>query len=182
MNMYFKILFVGAMFSALLISCSASLTPFTQDLYDKHRWTESELKKIQFYLSEDVLLTRQMTSGESHITGGKIRIENGRRIEEIRIPAYTPGVLLFMPREKRFAVSFESQDNDLYLMFGPNPKMRNRYALLAKEWEGDQGKVHYNGNLYDVDTRSAFASLMVDLKKTWTTEYNSRRAEGRRVE
>jgi hypothetical protein len=54
--------------------------------------------------------------------------------------------------------------------------------LLAKEWEGEQGQVHYNGNLYDVDTRSAFASLMVDLKKTGTTEYDSRKAEGRRVE
>jgi hypothetical protein len=60
--------------------------------------------------------------------------------------------------------------------------MRNRYALLARDWEGERGKVHYNGNLYDVDTRSAFAALMVDMKKTGTTEYDSRRAEGRRVE
>lgn len=180
--MFFRILFASAVLSTLLASCSPQLTPFTQELYDKHRWTDSELKKIQFYLSEDVLLTRQMTSGESHITGGKIRIENGRRIEEIRIPSGTPGVLLFKPKEKRFAVSFESNDDDLYLMFGPNPKLKNRYALLAKEWDDEQGKIHYNGNLYDVDAKSALAALMVDMKKTGTTEYNSRRAEGRRVE
>jgi hypothetical protein len=180
--MQLRFFLFSAVIMAVASSCSPSLTPFTQDLYDKHRWTDSELKKIQFYLSEDVLLSRQMTSGESHITEGKIRIENGRRIEEIRIPAGTPGVLLFKPKEKRFAISFESHDDDLYLMFGPNPKLRNRYALLAKEWDADQGKVHYNGNLYDVDTRSALASLMVDLKKTGTTEYDSRRAEGRRVQ
>ncbi len=180
--MQLRFLLAGAVASILLSSCSAKLTPFTQDLYDKHRWSDSELKKIQFYLSEDVILLRQMTSGESHITAGKIRIENGRRIEEVRIPAGTPGVLLFKPREKRFAVSFESNDDDLYLMFGPNPKMHNRYALLAREWDEEQGKVHYNGNLYDADTRSAFATLMVDLKKTGTTEYNSRKAEGRRIE
>lgn len=180
--MFFRILFASAALSTLLASCAPSLTPFTQDLYDKHRWTDSELKKIQFYLSEDVILKRQMTRGESHITEGKIRLENGRRIEEIRIPSGTPGVLLFKPKEKRFAVSFESNDDDLYLMFGPNPKMRNRYALLASDWADDHGKVHYNGNLYDVDTRSAFAALMVDMKRTGTTEYDSRRAEGRRVE
>jgi hypothetical protein len=168
--------------TVLLASCSSKLTPFTQELYDKQRWSLSELKKIQFYLSEDVILTRQMTSGESHITDGKIRIENGRRIEEIIIPAYTPGVLLFMPKEKRFAVSFDANDDDLYLIFGPNPKMNNRYALLAKEWTDEQGKVHYNGNLYEVDTRSAFASLMVDMKRTGETEYTSHKAGGRRVQ
>jgi hypothetical protein len=180
--MQVRILLAGAVLAVIMSSCSARLTPFTQDLYEKERWSESELKKIQFYLSEDVILSRQMVKGESQITAGKIRIENGRRIEEIRIPTGTPGVLLFMPREKRFAVSFEAHDDDLYLMFGPNPKMHNRYALLAREWDRDQGRVHYNGNLYDVDSRSAFASLMVDLKKTGTTEYNSHRAEGRRVE
>lgn len=180
--MFYRILFASAVLSTLLASCAPTLTPFTQELYDKHRWTDSELKKIQFYLSEDVLLKRQMSSGESHITGGKIRIEDGRRIEEIRIPSGTPGVLLFKPKEKRFAVSFESNDDDLYLMFGPNPKLKNRYALLAKEWDDEQGKIHYNGNLYDVDAKSALAALMVDMKKTGTTEYDSRKAEGRRVE
>ncbi len=180
--MQLRFLLAGTVLSVLLSSCSARLTPFTQDLYEKEGWTQSELKKIQFYLSEDVVLTRQMVKGESQITEGKIRIVDGRRVEEIRIPSGTPGVLLFMPRENRFAVSFEAHDDDLYLMFGPNPKMRNRYALLAREWDRDQGRVHYNGNLYDVDSRSAFATLLVDLKKTGSTEYKSHKAEGRRVE
>ena len=177
----FKI-FGALMITGVLVSCSARLTPFTQDLYHREGWSERDLKKIQFYLSEDVVLRREMTRGESNISQGKIRIENGRRIETIRIPAGTPGVLVFMPREDRFAVSFESKGDDLYLMFGPNPKMHDRYALLAKEWSRDAGKVHYNGNLYDVDARSAFATLMVDLKKTGSTEYSSRKAEGRRID
>ena len=173
----------GTVLMFLLITSCSSLTPFSQDLYDKHGWTVSELKKIQFYLSEDVILKRVMTRGESNITAGKIRIEDGRRIEEIRIPANTPGVLLFMPRENRFAVSFEAaQGDDLYLMFGPNPKLHDRYALLASEWSRNEGRVHYNGNLFDVDSRSAFATLMVDLKKTGTTEYSARRVEGRRID
>lgn len=178
-----RLLFGGAVLLVLLSSCSARLTPFTQDLYEKNGWSTSELKKIQFYLSEDVVLRRMMTKGESNITAGKIVIEDGRRIEEIHIPTNTPGVLIFVPRENRFAVSFEAaQGDDLYLMFGPNPKMHDRYALLASEWSRNEGKVHYNGNLYDVDTRSAFATLLVDLKKTGTTQYDAHRVEGRKVE
>jgi hypothetical protein len=180
--MQFRLLLGGALMMIILSSCSTGLTPFSQDLYEKHGWSQSELKKIQFYLSDDVILRREMTRGESNITAGKIRIEDGRRIEEVVLQSGTPGVLLFMPRENRFAVSFETQDNDLYLMFGPNPKMRNQYALLAKEWARDHGKVHYNGNLYDVDARSGFATLMVDLKKTGSTQYSSRRAGGRKVD
>jgi hypothetical protein len=180
--MRLNLLFGGAIMMFLISSCS-SLTPFSQDLYDKQGWTVSELKKIQFYLSEDVILKREMTRGESNITAGKIRIEDGRRIEEIRIPANTPGVLLFMPREKRFAVSFEAaQGDDLYLMFGPNPKLKDRYALLASEWSRNEGKVHYNGNPNDVDPRSALAKSMVDLKKTGTTEYSGSKVSGRNVE
>lgn len=166
----------------LLCSCSARLTPFTQELYDKHRWSDSELQHIQFYLSEDVILRRQLSRGESHITKGKIVLDDGRRIEEIRIPAYTPGVLLFKPREDRFAVSFESGGEDLYLMFGPNPKNRNRYALLAREWEGNQGKVSYNGNVYDVDARSGLASLMVDLRRKGKLQHQTRNVQGRRIQ
>jgi hypothetical protein len=177
-----NVFFGGAMLLLILTSCS-SLTPFSQDLYDKNGWSISELKKIQFYLSEDVILKRIMTRGESNITAGKIRIEDGRRIEEIRIPANTPGVLLFTPRENRFAVSFEAaQGDDLYLMFGPNPKLKDRYALLASEWSRNEGKVHYNGNQYEVDARSALATLMVDMKRTGTTEYSGRKVGGRRVE
>lgn len=180
--MHIRLLLGGTLLMALLSSCSTGLTPFTQDLYEKQGWTQSELKKIQFYLSDDVILRREMTRGESNITRGKIYLEDGRRIEQIVLPSGTPGVLLFMPRENRFAVSFEKQDNDLYLMFGPNPKMKNQYALLAKEWARDHGKVHYNGNLYEIDGRSGFATLLVDLKRTGSTQYSSRRAEGRTVE
>ena len=166
-----------------IASCSSKLTPFTQDLYEKENWSVSELKRIQFYLSDDVVLRREMVRGESsNISEGKILVENGHRIEEIRIPANTPGVLLFMPKEDRFAVGFDALDDDLYLMFGPNPSMRQRYALLASEWSRNEGRVHYNGNLYDVDSRSGLATLMVDMKKTGTTEYSARKVSGRKIQ
>ena len=165
---------------AVLSSCSPRYTYFTENLNERQNWSESDLKRIQFYVSEDIILTRSISDDETKITEGKIRIINGRRVQQIIIRSHTPGVLVLMPKEDRFAISFES-DDDAYLMFGPNPKYHERFALLAQDWEKEGGKVHYKGQLYDVDNSSAFAALMVDLRREGQSQYETRRVQGRTV-
>ena len=162
-----------------LSSCSPTLSPFTQRLYEENDWSESELKRVQFYLSNDIILRRQASNSSSRIEEGAIRVRNGRRVEEVVIQKGTPGILLFMPKEQRFAVSFE--DNDKYLMFGPNPKAGDRYVLLASDWNNRQGKVSYGNGKYWVDANNGIASLMVDLKRARNTSVKSRTAEGRKI-
>ena len=64
-------------------SCSNNLKYFTKDLYQENRWTDSELERIQFYVSEDIVLQRQLRGENSRITDGKIRVVDGSKIEEI---------------------------------------------------------------------------------------------------
>jgi hypothetical protein len=174
----FSPLFVLAL---LFSSCAPRLTPFTQRLYDDYQWSESELRRIQFYLSQDLVLRREFTGGRSEITGGQIKVVEGRDVEEVIIRAGTPGVFLFSPRSNRFAISFDSRDDERYLMFGPNPKVGNRYALLASNWDRREGVVTYGGQKYQVDGSNAYASLMVDLKKIRSVSTRSYQARGRRV-
>ena len=164
-----------------ITSCSPSLTPFTQELYDHSSLSESDLKKVQFYVSRDVVLFREFRQGESRITNGKIKLKNGKQIEEVVIKSGTPGALLFIPKANRFAISFESGEDSPFLMFGPNPKMDNRYALLAKEWKKYEGKVHYAGKIYRVESDAAFASLLVDIDRLGETQVRRKIAEGRQV-
>lgn len=173
--------FAGAIIVFAFSACSPTLTTFTQRLYDQYDWTESELKRIQFYVSDDIVLRRELTGGQSEIISGEIKVIDGREVEEIFIRRNTPGVLLFMPRENRFAISFEAEGNDRYLIFGPNPKAGNRYALLASEWRRRGGTVTYEGRRFNVNSSSAFASLMVDLKKIRKISVKSRTARGRKV-
>ncbi len=168
------------LFCLTLVSCSPRYTYFTEDLYQKQKWSQEDVKRIQFYTSRDIILTRSVNDDETSIKEGKIRIINGKRVEQVVIKAYTPGVLVMMPEKNRFAVSFESED-DAFLMFGPNPKYYERFALLAQDWEKEQGKVHYKGQLYHVDSNAAYAALMVDLKREGENEVNTKRAEGRTV-
>lgn len=173
------VFFASLMFFA---SCSPRLTDYTKRLENANNWSENELKKIQFYLSDDIVLKKQIKEGSSEIVRGKIKMENGRQIEEILIRRGTPGVLLFSPKSNRLAVSFEDGGKDLFLMFGPNPKAGNRYVLLASDWDKRRGKVTYDGRQYYVDSRSAFSGLQVDLRRIKKTQVRSRVAKGRKID
>ncbi len=164
-----------------LTSCSNQLVPFTQDLYDEYRWSAEDLKRIQFYLSDDLRLYRTVKSGESQIIRGEVKVRDGVRVEEIVIPAGTPGVFLFSPKANRLAISFEDGD-EYFLMFGPNDKMGNRYVLLAEKWEKHQGTVTYGKSWYKVDASQAFTGLMINLKRAREVQVKRRIAEGRRVD
>jgi len=149
-------------------------------MVDEFRWDNDEIKRIQFYLSEDVILWRKLSDEDSRITKGKIRIENDSEVEEIIIKKNTPGVVLFIPKRNNFAVSFDNVEKN-YLMFGPNPKNKDKYVLLAKDWDRRKGKVTYGNQIYNTNSESAFAGLLVDIKKAKNTKYTSKTATGRRI-
>lgn len=173
---------IGFLLMAIISSCSPSLSPFTSKLAKENNWTESDLSRIQFYLSDDVVLTRKITQGESQIISGEIKIVNGKEVEQIVIPEGTPGVMLFKNGKKGIAVSFEAEGDEKYLMFGPNPKRSGRFVLLASEWNGRKGIINYDGQRYGTTSSSALASLMVDLKRYKDVDVKSRRASGRTID
>lgn len=162
-------------------ACGPTLTPFTERLYEQNRWTQEDLKRIQFYVSNDIVLRRDFASTDSRIEGGTIRIEGGKQIEEVVIRSGTPGVFLFSPKSERFAISFEEGGDERYLMFGPSPRAGGRFVLLASDWERREGTVTYEGRRFKVDTDSAYSSLMVDLKRSNSIAKKSRTASGRKV-
>lgn len=168
--------------ASVLTSCSPQLTPMTSRMVDDMNWSDDEFRRIQFYLSDDIVLYREAKSGDASIREGKITVVNGRKVEQIIFEKGTPGVFEFSPKGDNVAISFEDGGENRYLMFGPSPKFNDRYVLLAKEWDRRQGKITYDGQVYNTSSESAFAALMVDLKRAKKSTVKSRRAEGRKVE
>ena len=164
---------------ATLASCSPRLTPFTSNLRNEYGWTDDDLQKIQFYLSDEIVLWRQVKDGDARISEGAIKIRNGKKVEEIRFPKRTPGVYLFEPKTNRFAISFETDDNK-YLMFGPS-KSRAEFVLLAAGWKKNVGKISYDDRIYMTNSSSAYTSLMVDLRKARDLSVKRRTAKGRTI-
>lgn len=85
----------------------ASLVPFTHEIRTEHGLTDDEVKNLQFYTSHGITLRREIESGGRKITPGhKLLLISGKQIEEVVIPAKTPGVAVKVgPRA--LAVSFE---------------------------------------------------------------------------
>lgn len=167
---------------SLLTSCTPSLSSFTKEMYEDNNWSEEELRQIQFYLSQDIVLHRQRKGTRSVIQDGAIKMEKGREVEEIRIPKGTPGVFVFSPKKNRMAISFEEGKENRYLMFGPNPKAGDRFVLLASEWEKRRGKVRYDDSYYWVSADNALAGLLVDLKRINKVKVKTQVASGNKVD
>lgn len=169
-----------AIFSITFLGACNKLSYFTDEINDRYRWSEAELKKIQFYVSQDIVLKREVSGGDREIVSGKIKIEDGRQIEEVVIRKGTPGAYLFSPKEDRFAIGFE-EGNERYLIFGPSPKYSDRFVLLASDWDRRVGSVTYDNKTWRVSSDNAYASLLVDLRKINKVDVNSRVAKGRKV-
>lgn len=162
-------------------SCAPTYSYYTRDIHDSAKWDDASLSKVQFYVSNDIVMWRDISKGESVVTNGKIKMVNGREVEEVIIKRGTPGVYLFSPQKKQYAISFDPNDDSKYLIFGPSEKVGERYVLLAKEWDRRYGKVTYGNQVYRTSAESAFAYLMVDISKTKSTKVTSEVPRGRKV-
>ena len=180
-NSKFSALALGYALFMLTFSCSPRLTPLSGEMIKENGWSSEDLKHVQFYLANDLILSRRLSTGESTISNGKIRIRDGQKIEQIIIKSGTPGTLLFMPKEDRMAISFDDSSNDKYLIFGASPKMRSRFVLFGKEWDAHSGKITYNGQIYDTSSESAFNALLVDLKRASKIIQQTEVAQGRKI-
>lgn len=173
---------LSALAAALALgACSPQLTTLTDDLREDNRWTERELSQIQFYLSEDLTLSRERRRGTTDIVQGRVRVEDGRDVEEVIIDRGTPGVVLFSPKDGHLAIGFDPSDDDRYLVFGANPKRGGRYTLLAKDWSRYSGKVTYGGEVWNVSGRNGDVGLLLNLRRTGKIERDTKRPAGRRV-
>ena len=86
-----------------------------------------------------------------------------------------------MPKDDRFGISFNANDDSKYLMFGPNAKNDNKYNLLAEEWKQKYGVVTYGGERWTTPASSAFATLYIQYSGHETNKYHSRVEQGRSV-
>jgi len=174
---YILIFFSVFLFSA----CSKNLTYLHRNAVEDSRMLDKDMKGIQFYLSNELILERSLTQKKSQVRDGKIIVENAGEVERIRIPAESPGVFVFSPDGEKMAISF-SENDDAFLMFGPNPNENNRYTLLGKNWNRDYGEVTYRNKTYFVSRRSAMTGLLVDLKYKQQTRERRETLRGRRID
>lgn len=170
------IIYVGIL---LCLSSCANLVPLTSQMIEKNKWSNEDLKKIQYYTSGNITLQKISSQSGSNIEGGVIKEESQKAVTEVFIKENTKGVAVGVT-DLKLNLSFEQDDNH-FLTFGANPDRNGYFVLLASEWKDKIGKVTYAGEKYYTSPESSNVVLLVNMQKIKKLNIQQRTAGGREV-
>jgi hypothetical protein len=148
----------------------------------------NQIRRIQYYLSDDLTLTRVISEDKSEVSAGKVIVRNGRIVEELIISKDTPGELmevssffLYSGEVEGLGICFEEDNENLdkILFFIPDEESDERYDLMFIDDEDN--KVLCGDVEYEASYGEEIPHLMSDIDSQDTSKVESRRATGRVV-
>ena len=174
---YFIIL--GALL--IITGCSPKI-PFTHAVRHNYELNEAEMKSLQFYVSEDIILRKgDKESPAKETDEGTLKIKKSKSMEEIVIKAGTPCVVERLVDGNRLTVKFEDGPNK-YLVFGNVNNAKGYYTLQAETWlKSGIGRVNYGDEYYWVNKGGRSALLLFKMKKLEENEKQQKVISGKKV-
>ncbi len=165
----------------LLAACSSPKTYFTSSIRNRVENNRVPLEKIQFYADRDIVLRRDMETGETKVNAGVVKFENGHYVNIVTLPKNTPGVCTVV-KNNIVGISFEAGDNK-YLTFGKtkNAQPNDPYRILANDWVSDYGVINYDGKKYHIQPEGTEAAILIKTKMLKTYSLEERKMKGRTV-
>ena len=117
---------IFVLFTMVISSCTVQ---FTSKMKDELESSNIDLKKIQFYNSHSFALQRELASSETGIEKGKIKTQEGKRVEIVNFPLKKPAIcdsvsdntlfILFEYGENKRIPFVSDSDNECYSLVTP---------------------------------------------------------------
>lgn len=162
---------------AMVFSSCAPRVMFTEGARKKLEEAKVDLSLIQFYNDKEILLQRKMDNNEVVVESGTIREHDGRRIQEVRIPRYTPAIYDGFENGK-LVVRFELGDGKT-LRFYRNSY--DKFQIDADKWVKRNGMITYGNMPFLIKPIGNDALLLVKKTKVYKTVTESETAKGLNV-
>jgi hypothetical protein len=187
MRLFFpSILALSAIF--FLLSCGSSrknsYVPFTKDLRVKLEKDNIDLRQVQFYTDQKLILSRNMGDQKTEVHAGVVKLENGKYINEVIVPAFTPGICDTIIND-RLMISFEKGNNDLAFGQGSGYTF-SQFVLYGTEWKNGTAAVTFDSNKFRARCGTcqdvASATLVVRKSEIDKFERKTRTLKGRKIE
>lgn len=157
--------------------------PFTKSLKQRVENDHLDIKKIQFFVDQKLVLRRSLGTRKNDIKSGVILFENGEYINEVIIPRNTPGVCVGANGD-RLMISFEVQNNSVE--FGPGGYNDGYFTLYAHNWNAGTAEMVYDNKNYKVQCATCGnvgdVKLMVRKSEADKLQKTQRVVEGRKVD
>jgi hypothetical protein len=92
---------------ALSATGCRTFVPFTQEIREQNHLSETDLRNLQFYVSNTITLRREVEAPGRNVTGNhKLLVLGGKTIEEVVVEAKTPGICVGVAPHS-LSISFE---------------------------------------------------------------------------
>lgn len=113
--------------TVICISNCSTLKPLNIALVRKYELTNDDMKNIQYYLSDGIVLRREIDSTDIMIPKERLRMVEGTLVEEIGFQEGLPGVCTFASNDS-LRINFEGYDENLFLVFSRDKRIVD-YAI-----------------------------------------------------
>jgi len=124
----------------------AEFIPFSKALKYRLDMDRADLKKIQFYVDQPLILRYTTAGGSSSVKGGVVSYGNLQNVTEFTIPAYTPGVCERVKGDSLY-ISFDAPQNSfVFAALYAN----EHFTLQGTNWYNGVADVNYDNKIYKV--------------------------------
>lgn len=164
-----------------LASCGRKVA-FTDQIRDEYNLNEQNLKKVQFYTSNNIILSKSKTSG-SQSTGDDGSLVSSKNNHQERIIIYPNTKCVYEGKgpNGEMLIRFEV-GNGNFLKFAIRQQMASGKYYLVADWKGEKGgELNYANQIYYADQNSSVAYLKVKLKSLNKTKRKDRKVKGMKV-
>lgn len=160
-----------------LASCHNKI-PFTYDVKTKLELNDLDVRRVQFYNSEKIVLRRILPINEAKVNHGEVRIENGKLVDEIIINEETPGICREYG-EYDLDVSFEP-GNRKTINFRLN-KMTKTFDIYVEQQSNNAGEIVYDSLIYFLEPSKKRPLLLIRKDDKYIYQLNQRILKGQLV-
>lgn len=157
-----------------------SFIAFTKSLKDRLDHDHIDITKVQFYIDQKLTLRRVMGSEKGTVKSGIIIFDNGQYINEIVIPAYTPGICERISGDA-LKVSFDAPGKTIEFAALYN---NNNFILVGSNWHNGTVDINYDNNTYQVSCvcgSATDARLVVRRNQAFKKDNNAHVVAGRKL-
>jgi hypothetical protein len=166
---------------ALSLGACKQKISYTRDVLKRYHLTESEIDKLQYYLTNDVVIYNASTEGSNtSLVDGEIVVNEEKSTDKIIFRSGTKGILEKSISENKIAIRFENGEGKT-LIFGSS-SMKGRYSLQAEKWNPNgQGQITYGGEKYFTSKYSKNAYIQIKLRRNSDKSNSQRVVKGKKL-
>ncbi|MBA4196497.1 MAG: hypothetical protein C0459_02980 [Chitinophaga sp.] len=141
--------------------------PFTRELYNILKANNIDVRKVQFYVDQQIILSRNLVQGKTEVINGIIKFSNGKNIDEVVIQQHTPCVVDSVDYDG-FRVSFGGANNWFKFINSRQSTYPENYVCSGTNWKDGTADLLYNKLIYRAScgTCGSLADVRLEVKQS----------------